>query len=136
MTLRVDLRSIAVKEVGSHALVGYVVEPPATTFEFDIAVADAQPDNLMYENHGGPVDYYDYVNPVDIGESAIKIYDPDDTEANTVLRSWKLENLSVGARKPRTRRVRGLATKRYSMAIHKSNTADSGGVLLYAGDLP
>lgn len=135
MTLRATFRDNPVKELGSRPLVGYVVEPPTTMLDIDIAAADQQPDDYLFEPVGSPVQYYDYVNPIDFGASAIRIYDPDASEGASVLRSWKLENLTLARANPIRAQVRGLATKRYSFMIPKAATAETGGVLMYAGDL-
>jgi hypothetical protein len=133
MTLRCQLRATPVSELGSRALVGYVVEPPDAMLDVDVAVADEQPDSTLFEYNGSS--YYDYGLPVTIATSAIRIYDPEDAEATTVLRAWKLENLVINTATPTPANVRGLNVKRYSMPIYKATTAGSAGVIGYLGDI-
>lgn len=135
-TLRTQFPTTPVREIGSRAMVGFVVEPPRTTLDIDLLVADQQPDDVFYYNYNTPTTtYYDYTNPQLLSNSAIRIYDPDDTEGTTVVRAWKLENLRPTNATPIAAQVRGIATKRYSFVINKAATANTGGVLCYDGDI-
>lgn len=134
-TLRVQYPVTPIREVGSRPLVGYVVEPPRTTLDCDFLAADEQPDDVLYTNFGSPLQYYDYVIPLTLANSAIRIYDPDAAEAASVLRAWKLENLKPTNATPVLAQVRGVATKRYSFVLNKATTASTGGVLCYSGDI-
>lgn len=94
-TLRVSYRTTAIREAGNRAIVGYVVEPPETTLDIELNAADHQPDDIVYSGASAtpPYSYYDYVNPVQLSQSAIRIYNPAAAEGTSVIRSWKIENL-------------------------------------------
>lgn len=133
-TLRHQFPATAVREIGSRALVGWVVEPARTTLDIDLLAADEQPDDVLYTNVGS-IQYYDYTNPLTLTNSAIRIYDPNAAEATTIIRSWKMENLKPTNATPISAQVRGIATKRYSFVLNKATTAGSGGVICYSGDI-
>lgn len=135
MTLRTQFRTTIVRELGSRALVGAVVEPPDTTLDFDLDAADYQPDDIVFAFQNTPTAYYDYTAPQQLGDSAIRIYDPTAAEGSSVLRAWKLENLYPASASPIAAQVRGVATKRYSFMLPKATTAGSGGVLCFVGDI-
>ncbi len=134
-TLRVAYRTTVVREAGSRPLVGTIVEPPDTSLDVDFAVADSQPDDYFFTYVSASGGYYDYVNPLLLTNSAIRVYDPTANEAQTVLRAWKLENLIPGNATPVLAQTRGLATKRYTLLVPKVTTANTGGVVLYKGDI-
>lgn len=136
ITMRTQFPATPVREIGSRPLVGFVVEPPRTTLDLDFLVADEQPDDILYAHDTIPATYYDYVNPQLLTNSAIRIYDPDSAEAAVVLRSWVLENLRPTNATPALAQVRGLATKRYSFVINRATTPNTGGLLMYVGDIP
>ncbi len=135
-SLRTQFPATPIREIGSRALVGWVVEPPRTTLDLDLLAADAQPDDMFFDNYNSPsTTYYDYVNPQTLTAAAIRIYDPDDDEAATVLRSWSIQNLTMQTGAPITAQVRGVATKRYSFLLAKATTANTGGVTGFDGDI-
>lgn len=134
-TLRVQWPTTVVREIGNRNVVGYLQEPPTSSLDIDIAAADHQPDDLLFYDNTSEY-YYDYSSPNLLAASAIRVYDPNLPEAQTVLRSWALENLVVQNSNPLTAQVRGMATKRYSLQIPKATTAGSGGIVMYPGDLP
>lgn len=133
--LRIQWRATPVREAGNRALVGYVVEQPRSQLDFDLDAADAQPDNVLYTNVGSPVNYYDWINPVNQSLNAIRIYDPTAAEGSTVIRSWSIENLIPQQATPVLAQVRGLSTKRYSMLVAKATTAGTGGITMFSGDI-
>jgi hypothetical protein len=123
-------------ELGTRALVGILAEPPDVSLDVDIALADHQPDDLLYANvSSGATGYYDYQNYNLMTGNAIRIYDPTAAEATTVLRAWSIENLVVQNASPGTATVRGLAVKRYTLLRPKVTTANSGGLKLFSGDI-
>lgn len=135
--IRVTFRSNPVKEIGNRAVVGYVVEPPETFFDFDVLAADHQPDELLFSGttSSPAYAYYDYVNPVQLSQAAIRIYDPTLGEAASVLRTFLLDSLVPDTVNPLTASVRGLATKRYNLRVSKASVAGTGGCRMTVGDL-
>ena len=131
--LRVQYRSTTVQEAGNRTVVGTLLESPQTSLDIELAVADAQPDDLFFTFTSST--HYDYTNPVLLTNSAIRVYDPSAAEGATVVRAFKIENLIPGNSTPVLAQVRGLATKRYSLLVPKATTANSGGLLLYKGDI-
>lgn len=134
-SLTVQWRATAVREAGSRAMVGWVVEPPRSQLQFDLDAADAQPDNVLYTNVGSPVNYYDYVNTLQQTTNAIRIYDPTAAEGSSVIRAWQIDNLVVQQATPILAQVRGVSTKRYSALVSKTNTAGTGGIKCFVGDI-
>lgn len=130
-TCRVTWRTTPVREAGNRALVGHIVEPPDTTLDFDLLAADGQPDDVLFPLVSSGGDYYDYVNQNALTNSVIRIYDPDQAEASTILRSWTFEHLVLGPQvSPLMAAVRGQATKRYATLLDKVTTPGTGGLLL------
>jgi hypothetical protein len=101
----------------------------------DIAVADHQPDDQIYATASAGGTYYDYQNYNLMTGNAIRIYDPTAAEGSSVLRAFSIENLVVQNANPGTASVRGLATKRYTLLRPKVQTAGSGGLRMFLGDI-
>jgi hypothetical protein len=135
--LRVSFRTTAIREAGTRAVVGYIVEPPETSLDLELNAADHQPDDILFSGaSASPVySYYDYVNSNNLAVSAIRVYDPNAVEASSILRTWRMENLFLDQGTPLLAQVRGVATKRYSFKVTKSSTANTGGVQCYVGDI-
>ena len=134
-TLTVAWRATAVREAGTRAMVGWVIEPPRSDLQFDLDAADAQPDNVLYTNVGSPVNYYDYVNTIQQTVNGIRIFDPTAAEGSSVIRSWSIDNLVTQQATPILAQVRGVSTKRYSMLVSKTATAGTGGIKCFVGDI-
>jgi len=131
-TLRGTFPVQIVDELGNRTVVGVLVDSPDATLDFDLLDADHQPADILATLAAGAYDFKD-LQEID---GAIRLYDPEAAEGSSVIKAWKLENLRVATGTPKRAQVRGLATQRYSMSVGKADTADSGGVLVYAGDLP
>jgi len=136
-SLRTTYRTTAVREAGTRAVVGYVVEPPETSLDIELLAADHQPDDILFSGAtASPVySYYDYVNSITLATNAIRVYDPSATEGASVLKAWSIENLVLDSGSPILASVRGTATKRYSFKLVKATTANTGGATVYAGDI-
>ena len=116
-----------VRELGRRALVGTMQQPPEVTVDFDLLAADEQPHDVF--TSGG--DFTDF-NEIDV---YIRVYDPDLDEAASAIKSFKLENCRPNSVTPISASVNGLATMRYSMQVAKEDTTNSGGLIVYNGDI-
>jgi len=131
-TLRATFPIQVVRELGNRTVVGYVIDSPDATLDFDLLDADHQPADVLAALTSG---YYDFGDLQEV-DGAIRLYDPDLAEASSAIRAWKLENLRTATATPKRAQVRGLATQRYSLPIGKADTEGSAGVLCYVGDIP
>ena len=122
-----------VRELGRRQIVGKLLDPVDITVDFDVLAADEQPHDAFFTAMGGGTGY-DFVNPT-TQHAFIRLYDPDQTEASSVLRAWKIENLRPTAVTPSRAQVRGLATYRYTLTAEKEETSDTGGLVAYKGDI-
>ncbi|MCW7071862.1 MAG: hypothetical protein OCU12_06025 [Methanophagales archaeon] len=121
-----------VRELGRRAIVGKLLSPPDVTVDFDVSLADEQPIDKFYAAMANGYDLGDEESQ----HAFVRLYDPDLAEANTVLRSWVIENVRPTSTTPVRAAVRGLGTMRYALTSEKEATADSGGVTVYKGDIP
>lgn len=113
-----------VGELGTRDLAGTVQDSPDVTLDFDVLHADAQPHDEWATLTAG---YYDFNNPLQ-PDVWIKVYSPDDTEGNTLIKTFKIENVRAATARPMSAQVRGLATTRYSLSSIKEDTAGEGGM--------
>jgi hypothetical protein len=122
ITVRVPVTDVG--ELGRRDLVGSIQDSPDVTCDFDILHADEQPHDEWATLTAG---YYDFNNPLQ-PDVWINVYDPDDTEANTIIKAFNLENVRAATVRPITATVRGLATVRYSLSSVAEDTAGEGGM--------
>lgn len=133
--LRATFPIQTVRELGNRELVGYLVDVPDATLDFELLSADHQPHDVLTNLITG---YYDF-NDLQEVDGAIRLYDPDSSTQLTtdVIKAWKLENLRAATGTILRSQVRGMATTRYSLSIGKADTSDTGGVLVYVNtDIP
>ena len=122
-----------VRELGRRNIVGKLLEPVDVTVDFDVAAADEQPHNVFYEALAGAVGY-------DLTDTKrehifIRLYDPDADEATSVIRAWEVHNCRPTATTPVRAQVRGLSTYRYTLTSEAEAVTDSGGLVVYRGDI-
>lgn len=122
----------SVKEIGRRSKVGVLSDPPDVSCTMDVQPGDDQPLDRFFDDSGT---YLDLFEP-QTKNALIRIYDPDDTEATTVLGAIKLEGLRSSGATPVRAQVRGLSTMRVSLEVTDEETVDSGGMTCYVGDMP
>lgn len=122
--INVRLPAMDVAQLGTRDLAGVIQDSPDVTCDFDILHADFQPHDEWATLTTG---YYDFNNPLQ-PDVWINVYDPDATEALTVIKAFKMENVRAATVRPLTAQVRGLATVRYTLSSVKEDTADEGGM--------
>lgn len=121
-----------VRELGRRQIVGKLANPVDVTMDFDVLAADYQPHDSFFETTGAD---YDLTDPALVDVIYVRLYDPDLAEANTAIRAWKIENCRATDTTPQRAQVRGLATSRYALTSEKETTVDSGGLIVYKGDV-
>jgi len=121
-----------VRELGRRQIVGKLANPVDVTVDFDVLAADYQPHNSFFEATGAD---YDLTDPKLVDIIYVRLYDPDLAEGNTAIRAWKIENCRATDTTPQRAQVRGLATSRYALTSEKETTTDSGGLIVYKGDV-
>ena len=122
----------SVREIGRRDKVGTLADPPDVSCNIDVQPGDDQPLDRFYTDYGTYLD----LNHPKLMDGLVRIYDPDDTEANTVLGAMHLENLKPSGSTPHRAQVRGLTTMRISLEVTKEETTDSGGLICYVDDMP
>jgi len=122
----------SVTEMGRRDKVGTLADVPDVSGTIDLQPGDDQPFYMFFDDTGTYVD----LMVTELKDALIRIYDPDDTEANTVLGAIHLEGLRPSGSTPIRAQVRGLATSRISIEVTKETTSDSGGMICYVNDLP
>ncbi len=120
-----------VGELGTRDLVGSLQDSPDVTLDFDVLHADAQPHNEWATLVTGYYDFAQLLQP----DVWINVFDPDSAEADTVIKSFKIENVKAATVRPITATVRGLATTRYTLSSIKEDTAGEGGMYVANYDL-
>lgn len=121
-----------VRELGRRQIVGKLANPVDVTVDFDVLAADYQPHDSFFEAIALG---YDLTDPRLVDKVYIRLYDPDLAEANTAIRAWVVDNCRATDTTPQRAQVRGLATIRYSLTSEKEDTADTGGLVVYKGDV-
>jgi hypothetical protein len=121
-----------VRELGRRQIVGKLANPVDVTMDFDVLAADYQPHDSFFEATGTA---YDLTDPALVDVIYVRLYDPDLAEANTAIRAWRIENCRATDTTPQRAQVRGLATSRYALTSESETTADSGGLIVYKGDV-
>lgn len=124
--------SYSVRELGRRDKVGVLADPPDVSVNLDVQPGDDQPLDRFFTDYGT---YIDLNHPKAV-DALVRVYDPEDTEANTVLGAVHLENLKPSGTTPTRAQVRGLSTMRISLEVTKEVTTDSGGMICYVGDMP
>ena len=130
LTARFPIQSV--REIGRRDKVGTLADPPDVSCNLDVQPGDDQPLDRFFTDHGTYLD----LNEPQAQDALIRIYDPDDTEANTVLAAIHLENLKSTGSTPHRAQVRGLSTMRISADVVQEVTEDSGGMICYVNDMP
>lgn len=131
-TIRATFPVARVEEVGDRSLVGYLSDVPDVFLDFDVLVADDQPNDQFATLTSG---YYDFNNLLSGITVWVRLYDPAAAEAATVLRAWKLENVVAVSSTPMRAQVRQLATLRYALRVSKATIVGSSGLTVAKGDL-
>ena len=121
-----------VRELGRRNIVGKLLEPVDVTVDFDVAAADEQPHDKFFAAIASGYDLTD----TERQHIFIRLYDPDAAEATTVIRAWEVHNCRPTATTPVRAQVRGLSTYRYTLTSELEAVTDSGGVVVYKGDIP
>ena len=131
--LRVAFPTVQVMELGNRTIQGTLSDVPDVNLDFDLLFGDQQPADKFFTLTGG---YYDYQNPVAAFNGFVRVFDPTQAEGLNVVKMFKIENLLPTAHTPIRSQVRGLSTVRYSVAMSRESTTDSGGVIVSnRGDL-
>ena len=123
-----------VRELGRRKIVGKLANPVDVTIDFDMLAADYQPHDKFYAALAGGVGY-DLTDTELVDAIYVRLYDPDLAEAASAIRAWKIENCRASDTTPQRAQVRGLATLRYALTSEKETTVDSGGLIVYEGDV-
>jgi len=121
----------SVRELGRRNLVGKLLEPWDVTVDFDVAAADEQPHDKFFAAIAAGYDLTD----TERQHIFIRLYDPDLAEAAGVIRAWEVHNCRPTATTPVRAQVRGLSTYRYTLTSELEAVTDSGGMVVYKGDL-
>ena len=129
ITVRYPLTSV--REIGRRAKVGVLSESPEISCTMDVQPGDDQPIDRFFQDSGTYVDLTSLQNK----NALIRIYDPDETEASSVLGAVSLEGLRTSGTTPIRAQVRGMATSRVSLEVVDAETTDSGGMICYVGDM-
>jgi len=124
--------SFSVLEIGRRDKVGVLIDPPDVSCTMDAQPGDDQPWDRFFDDAGTYLD----LNTLQAQNGLIRIYDPEETEASSVLGSVVLENLKSTGGTPLRAQVRGLSTSRISADVSKEVTENSGGMICYVGDIP
>ena len=126
--IRVQYPEQTVRELGRRAIVGKLVDSPNVTVEFDVLPADFQPHDVFFpvSNDGGVAKrVLSQPQTVDV---FINVYDPDQGESSTVLKSFAIPNCKPTSNSPVSARVRSLTTSRWSLTNVSEDTLDTGGL--------
>jgi len=125
-TIRATFPNVYVRELGTRALAGTLSDSPDVTVDFDILLADDQPTEKFFTL----TTFYDYANPVAAFNAFVRVFHPNDAEALTVVKSFKIDNVRAVTHTPIRAQVRGLATARYSLTMSQEAVADTGGLTI------
>jgi len=125
--IRATFPSVIVKELGRRASVGTLNDVPEVSVDFELLAADDQPSALFFRDQ---TTYYDLDDPVTPIDAYVRIFDPDLSEAASVIKSFKIENVTPSTHAPIRSQVRGLSTIRYGLISNNEDTADSGGIII------
>lgn len=136
MTIKTTWANTPIPELGNRALAGYTVDVPMTQIDLDFYASDPQPDDLVFSDDAlSPAQYYDFINPNQIAQSAIRVFDPREVEGSTVLRAWRFDSLIYQQGSLTNAQVRGVATRRYSFLLPQVVVSGTGGMTLFKGDI-
>ena len=116
-----------VGELGRRNLVGQMSDSPDVTLDFDVLLADYQPLDKLFATTGSG---YDLNTTSALFNGFVRVFDPDVSEAGSVIKMYKLENLKVTGATPTRSQVRGLSTMRFSLTVAKEATAGTGGLIV------
>ena len=119
-----------VGELGRRALVGRLADSPDVTVEFDLLPADYQPHDVFFpvSNDGGVPKYA--LSQPGTSDVYINLYDPDDAEGATILKSFAIPNCKPTQNSPASARVRQITTARWSLTNQSEGTSKGTGGLL------
>ena len=129
--LRIAFPVQTVRELGRRAMVGKLADSPDVTLDFDLLAADRQPHDVWAALVGTG---YDFTN-LNRTNVFIRVYDPSLTEASTILKGFRVENVRATTGTMTRAQVRQLATVRYSLTSESEATADTAGVIIFPGDI-
>lgn len=114
-------------ELGRRDKVGVISDSPDVTIDFDILTTDDQPLDKLFTSMGSG---WNLNQPSALFNAYVRVFDPEMSEAASVLEMIRLENCRFSQGVPTRAQVRGLATMRYSLTVSKETTADSGGLVV------
>ncbi|NIQ88603.1 MAG: hypothetical protein GWN93_05805 [Deltaproteobacteria bacterium] len=124
--------SYSVREIGRRDKVGVLADPPDVSCNLDVQPGDDQPLDRFFTDYAT---YLDLNHPKTM-DGLVRIYDPDASEASSVIGAVHLENLRPAGTTPTRAQVRGLSTMRISLEVSQEETEDSGGMICYVNDMP
>lgn len=116
-----------VKELGNRSVVGTLSDSPDVNLDFDVLTTDDQPLDKLFVSSGSG---WDLNQPAAVFNGFVRVFDPDQSEAASVIKMFKVENLRVTGSTPTRAQARGLATMHYTMTVTKETTVSSGGLII------
>jgi len=128
--VRVQYPEQTIRELGNRELVGKLVDSPNVTVEFDVQQGDLQPHDVFFpvSNDGGvPKRVLGQPQTVDV---FIDVYDPDQGEGSSVIKSFGIPNCRPTSNTPVTARVRQLTTSRWALTNVSEDTLGTGGLIV------
>lgn len=125
--IRVAFPVQTVRELGNRAIVGKLADAPDVTVDFDLLDADIQPIDVWHAISGTGYD----LGQQNTTNAFIRVYDPALAEANTILKSFRIENCIPTTGTVVRAQVRALATRRYSLTSKSATTANSSGLVIF-----
>lgn len=125
--IRAVFPTVYVRELGNRSLVGTLADAPDVTMDFDLLVADDQPTDKFFTLSGT---FYDYATPLAAFNTFVRVFDPNNTEAGSTVKMFKIENCLPTAHTPIRAAVRSLATSRYSITASKESISNAGTLII------
>ena len=128
--IRVQYPEQTVRELGNRQIVGKLTDSPNVTVEFDVQQGDLQPANVFFpvSNDGGVAKRVLH-EPQTI-DVFLDVYDPDQGEGSSVIKSFGIPNCRPSANTPVSARVSQLATSRWSLSNVSEQTLGTGGLIV------